>query len=256
MITCYLQGGLGNQMFQIAAVTALAIENNDIAVFDKRNHNLPLQGRKADCYIDNVFRNINFSDSIKTMNFYKEEEFFYKKIPYRESLTVSGYFQSEKYFYSHEKQIRELFSPSEKTINYLLDKYPQIAKQGVTSIHVRRGDYLKFKDIHPPCSLKYYVEATKKFKNSDFFVFSDDPDWCQKVFKSEKFTIISEEQDYNELYLMSMCKNNIIANSSFSWWAAWLNKNQNKTIIAPKQWFGPSAQMTCRDVIPEKWSRI
>ena len=256
MVTCFLQGGLGNQMFQIAATTVLAYRNNDIAVFDSKNHNLPLQGRKTVNYMDNIFRNINFSEDIKVAKVYKEEGFTFNEIPYEEQLALYGYFQSEKYFHKQKQYIKELFSPTDNIKRYLLEKYPQISERNISSIHVRRGDYLKLKHIHSPCSLKYYLDATKKVKSDHFFVFSDDPEWCKGIFKSDKYTVISEEQDYNEMYLMSMCKNNIIANSSFSWWGAWLNNNEDKVVIAPKQWFGPSAKMSCHDIVPDEWLRL
>jgi hypothetical protein len=87
--------------------------------------------------------------------------------------------------------------------------------------------------------MKYYQEAMKHFDDDTLFVvFSDDIDWCKSVFKGDNFIFITNEQDYVDLYLMSLCKNNIIANSSFSWWGSWLNKNEGKKVIAPSKWFG------------------
>ena len=87
-------------------------------------------------------------------------------------------------------------------------------------------------------------------------VFSDDLDWCKETFLGNRFTFISGNRDYQDLFLMSMCKNNIIANSSFSWWGAWLNTNLNKKVIAPKKWFGPQLSLSSDDIYPNTWEII
>jgi hypothetical protein len=111
------------------------------------------------------------------------------------------------------------------------------------------------KDHHPICDIQYYQNAIDNFDNDVIFlVFSDDINYAKKTFTENKYTIIENEKDYIDLYLMTMCKSNIIANSSFSWWGAWLNNNTNKKVIAPKKWFGESLkENNIKDLIPENW---
>ena len=257
MITTQLQGGLGNQMFQIAAASALALRNDDVAIFDLENHHLPLQGRKAFNYTENIFRSVNFDSSLPVAIIYKEPNHHYEELPYRENMMLFGYFQSEKYFADYSEEIKELFSPSEETKQYINDKYGELLSGEVASIHIRRGDYLKFKNIHPTCTKEYYTQAMSELpEDTKYMIFSDDPDWCLENFDMKHFKVVENEKDYIDMHLMSMCKNNIIANSSFSWWAAWLNKNNDKIVIAPKVWFGPDAPGSDRDLLPNSWMRI
>ena len=124
-------------------------------------------------------------------------------------------------------------------------------------MHVRRGDYLKFKDTHPPCSVEYYNQAISSFSESSIFlVISDDIEWCKENFLGDKFYFVEGNEDYIDLYLMSLCKNNIIANSSFSWWAAWLNRNKEKIVIAPEKWFGNEVQYNTDNLLPSSWETI
>lgn len=234
MISCLLQGGLGNQLFQVSTTCALAWENNDEAVFDLSAHHLPLQGNKVENYRDNVFRNINFQNlDLTHFQTIKESEDF----RYQKDSILFGYFQSEKYFINYRNRLLNLYSPNESIENYIKNKYDYILHENTVSLHIRRGDYLKLQHVHPICDMDYYIKAINMFsKDSVFLVFSDDTPWCKQVFKSKKYIIIEEEKDYIDLYLMSMCKNNIIANSSFSWWGAWLNNNENKIVVAPKKW--------------------
>jgi hypothetical protein len=260
MITAHLQGGMGNQMFQISTAVALARRNNDIAVFDPSSRYLPLQSRqcyKCDPYEENVFRNINFSKIESISNLYREPKFSYSEILYIKNMMLHGYFQSEKYFVDFKEDIIDLFAPSEKNNKYIDEKYGKILQENsITSVHIRRGDYLKFSNTHPACTREYYASCFESLPaDTSYFIFSDDPVWCANNFKSDKFHIISGEEDYIDLYLMSKCENNIIANSSFSWWAAWLNKNNNKRIFSPKKWFGAAGPSDDTDIIPKEWEK-
>lgn len=255
MITCNLQGGLGNQMFQIAAASALAWRNEDEPIFDLERHDLPQQGRKAINYLDNIFRNVTFKENTSYSETYNEPHFSYKEIAYTKNMCLKGYFQSEKYFKDCEKEIKKMFKPSLQTKQYIEEKYGKDLNKKATSIHIRRGDYITIPDFNPLCTPKYYAEAIKKLPKTDIYmVFSDDKEWCKNIFKKGNFKII-EEEDYIDLYIMSMCKNNIIANSSFSWWSAWLNSNEHKKIAAPKNWFHSSKEelYNTQDLIPDNW---
>jgi hypothetical protein len=123
-------------------------------------------------------------------------------------------------------------------------------------IHIRRGDYLRFPDHHPILPIEYYKTAIDYFKADNVFVFSDDIDWCKSNIIGDNIIYIENEKDYIEMYLMSLCENNIISNSSFSWWGAWLNENKNKKVIGPKLWFGNAIQFISDDIIPEGWIKI
>ncbi len=179
---------------------------------------------------------------------------------------IEGYWQSEKYFKEIENIIRKEFTIKcgEDSLNKKMSKV--ILEKSSISIHVRRGDYVEnpvTKEFHGVCSLNYYYSAIKKItdvvKNPHFFIFSDDPQWAKKNLKiSYPVTYVTHnlgKKDFEDLRLMSLCKHHIVANSSFSWWGAWLCKNPNKIIYAPIKWFR-NAKNNTKDLIPETWDRI
>ncbi len=255
MISTFLQGGLGNFLFQISAAVSLAKKNNDISLFSEDN--IYVVHNEVNSYKDNIFRNISFiKGAAPTTTTYNEPRFQYDEIPYGRNLKLMGYFQSEKYF-SDRDNILELFSPTPEIINYINDKYSYV-HGNTCSIHVRRGDYLKHPTHHPTCSLEYYKKAMNTMPvGTRFLIFSDDINWCKENFTGHYATFIENEKDYIDLYLMSMCRHNITANSSFSWWGAWLNKNRRKIVITPSNWFGPDKiGFTTEDLIPKTWHKI
>ena len=126
----------------------------------------------------------------------------------------------------------------------------------MVSVHVRRGDYTKLQDHHPLCTVEYYEKAMAMFKDHSFLVFSNDIEWCKENIKGPRVMYSEEESAAKDLQLMASCDHNIIANSSFSWWGAWLNDNQNKKVIAPSNWFGPTCDHSSKDIVPETWIRI
>jgi len=257
MISSYLQGGLGNQLFQIAAAAALATDNDDQAEFDTANHDLPKQGRKCKNYLETVFRNVKFSSGLKLNNVYHEPHYCYKEIKYVPGMCLVGYFQSEKYFVKHVDKIRNLFSVDDKTKAAIKEKYGEVLKKETVAVHVRRGDYLKYSDTHPPCTVEYYQTAMNQFpKDSTYLFFSDDIDWCKDNFAQDNIIFVEGEEDIFDFYFISMCKSIILSNSSFSWWAAWLNENDNKKVIAPKRWFGKNVSHDTKDLIPSRWKKI
>ena len=255
MITSYLQGGLGNQMFQIAAAIALAESNDDEAKFNPEWHYLPLQGNKCQHYLDNIYSNVIFDKKIKYEKLYEESNFHYEKIPYYPSVCLKGFFQSERYFSHCSEKIRDLFTPI-KLVDKIESANKNLLNQSPVALHIRRGDYLKFSDVHPTCGVAYYKKAIDSFEKSrKFLIFSDDIEWCKKVFNGNRFLFAIDNKDYEDLLLFSLCPDAIIANSTFSWWGAWLNKNSQKQIIAPSRWFANSENNTA-DLIPEKWTVI
>lgn len=230
---------LANQMFQIAAAYGIAGKLQDQAYIPEG------------WVYQNVFSGPFFtSKTISSKYIFKEPSFTYNESPIpptynpqKDSYSIDGYYQSEKNFINVEQKIRQIFSPNEEINNYINNKYSHIINNEKTcSIHIRRGDYLNLSQYHTNLDMNYYMKAIKMFpKDTVFIIFSDDIMWCKETFPpSEKFIHIENEADYVDMFLMSKCTNNIIANSSFSWWGAWLNENKNKRVIAPNKWFGPS----------------
>lgn len=258
-VTVKLQGGLGNYLFQIAATYAYGIEYNKIPIF---NHLNAIRVHKPIMdYRSTILSRINLTETINYNGYtrYIEKTFNYDEIPSIDgNVILEGYFQSEKYFNKYEEQIKGLFAPTQEMFDEIETKFGDVFNQDTCSIHVRRGDYVKLSQHHPLCGNEYYDKAIKEIpKGTKFLVFSDDTEWCRKNFKEDKFIIIDNNNDIVDLYLMSKCKHNIIANSSFSWWAAWLNDNNNKIVVSPKTWFGPAKNnLNTKDVYCEKWIKL
>lgn len=259
IVTSRLAGGLGNYLFQIAAAQAYGLKHNKEAVF---NSATAMQVHKnIDSYKGSILRNVKFDSNFKVNNQLNEQGFHYTELPkVDKNVYLTGYFQSEKYFKDYEKEIRDLFSCPEDIKQDLRGKYFFNNEFETCSIHVRRGDYLQLQDTHPVQNMPYFMKALKKMpKDCNILVFSDDIQWCRDSFPSmgDRITFVSGQSDIEDLYLMSMCDHNIICNSTFSWWAAWLNKNPDKIVVAPKNWFGPvNAHLDTKDIYPESWIKI
>lgn len=255
MITSNLVGGLGNYLFQIAATYSLSLDNNDKMVYNINDVSI-VHGH-INTYLDNIFRNINFTEeNLPIGNVYDEPYFNFTEITYSLNLKLNGYYQSEKYFKHNEDKIRQLFFIDDKTNDYLIKKYDNYLTQNNTcSLHVRRGDYLRLPNHHPVCDISYYKESVDVIgTDKTYLIFSNDIEWCKiNLDFITKKIFIEGNSDYQDLYLMSKCDNNIIANSSFSWWGAWLNNNPNKKVIAPKKWFGRAINHDIKDLIPNTW---
>ena len=248
-------GGLGNQMFQIAAAYAHAAENNQSLGFFEEKHSLPLQGFKFKKYKKSVFRNVKVIDELPGFRRYIEPYFHYRKIPTAKDLIIRGYFQSEKYFKACESNIRQFYSMPERLKEYIFNKYPDISQNSV-SVHVRRGDYVNLQGHHPLQRPEYYTRGLAMIGGRPkIYVFSDDLDWCKENLSFGDYFI--DEEDDVCLYAMSLCRDNILANSTFSWWAAWLNENPNKKVVVPHRWFGDRLSgYKTRDLFPWGWDRI
>jgi hypothetical protein len=255
--TAHLMGGLGNQMFQIANSYSQSLDGG-IKSYFRPTSQTGLQGKTTENYINNIFKKILFKHDLPSCKRYYEPDWSYnkKKFDWNESIEFYGYYQSSKNFLQYGDKIRELFYPDITYEELLKTKYPKILEDNTLSIHVRMGDYKKFPKTHPVISKSYLDEAIKKIgQYSYLFIFSDDKDWIYNNLKYDNIIIVNDE-DYLELWLMSMCKNNIISNSSFSWWASFLNKNKNKKIIAPSIWFGDEGPKNYLDVYESYWEVI
>jgi hypothetical protein len=249
MISVLLQGGLGNQLFQIATAYAHSLKVKDRFALFNNVHFLPLQGNHVNSYKDNLYRNIAFIEP-KDMKVYNEQSFSYKDILKEKNICLRGYFQSEKYFKDNREDLFKLFD-----IENLRSRIAYNVESGTVSLHIRRGDYLKASDYHRNLPLSYYQEALTILKDSPVFIFSDDIEFCKKTFKGDRFTFVEGNKDYEDILLMSMCTHHIIANSSFSWWGAWMSSGKG-TIIAPNPWFGPNGPKETQDLIPKDWLKL
>jgi hypothetical protein len=187
-----------------------------------------------------------------------------KNLP--ETIILNGFFQKEKYFISHETEIRKLFSFRDTLSGQNAGLSEKIKSTLSVSVHVRRGDYVfnpETNAYHGVCSPEYYRKAIRlmKEKHGDcyFFVFSDDIEWCRANLEvGEKTAFVSHNtgrNSYLDMQLMSLCKHHIIANSSFSWWGAWLNPSSDKTVIAPAKWFAEGKHDTA-GLYPKKWQLL
>ena len=257
IVSCRLMGGLGNYMFQISTAYSISLRDNKDFICDYSDNAVPQKPYTT--YTNNIFRKIKFTDNLPSFVSFFEHSSEYSEIPkIDDNVKIFGYFGSEKYFKDYRTQILDLFEIDEKNDNKLREKYLDLINHPDTcSLHVRRGDFLIFKDYHTVQGVDYFTNAYYEMgTDKKYLIFSDDVEWCKKNLEFIKDKVIIEgNPDYQDLYLMSLCKNNIICNSTFSWWVAWLNKNIDKKVIAPKNWFGPKYSHLCvDDVFCEGWS--
>lgn len=199
-------------------------------------------------------------------NIYREKNFHFDSnlLNISSNVYLHGYWQNENYFLDIKDFLKKDFTlkkPLSSASNILKKK---IVNNVSVSLHIRRGDYLsnpKTKEVHGVCSLDYYYKGLSILQSKiteDFtcFVFSDDISWCKDNFSPDcPVVFVDINRDYEELILMSYCKHFIIANSSFSWWGAWLNDNKNKIVVSPKNWFN-TISTDEYDIVPEDWIRI
>lgn len=279
-------GGLGNQMFQYAFYRRLQLENKnvflDISGFKdyslhygfELNRVFKINVDEPDYSLVDEIKKCSMSRGfwhrvcrkLKLYNQYiTQKSFNYdpKYVSFTNSQTVylDGYWQSEKYFGEAVNIIRNDF----KFLD--IDAYnsfyaANIKKCNSVSLHVRMGDYVDHPIHGGICTIEYYQRAVdfikSKLDNPIFFVFSNDVEWCkQNLNIVDGIYVIGNvnENSYRDMQLMSLCKHNIIANSSFSWWGAWLNSNPDKIIVSPSKWFNDE-NINTRDILPESWIKI
>ena len=261
MVITKIMGGLGNQLFQWANARSLEIDRlhsyidishyNTQAGITQRTFDL----NKFPFIKYELSSNAKFRDNMRFINI--ADDFVYRNIDLSmNDFYLNGYWQSEKYFIHNSHQIRMDLSPDFKTQMKLVEKYPELLKTSV-SLHVRRGDYVNQQQNHPVQPIEYYIKAIEQIGDYDkLYVFSDDIEWCKNNLKFDKITFVSNDSDLEDLWHMALCSKNIIANSSFSWWGAWLNTNPNKVVIAPSLWFGDNLKLSTNDLIPDSWIKI
>lgn len=291
MIVVNLRGGLGNQMFQYALGRQLSLVNQTELLLDctfltttgshiKRDYELdifPIKARIATAEELKPYQRLQYNrwigavqrrlPSLFTHCIIHEKTYAFDPeiITTPDHSWLSGFWQTENYFLQIEDMIRSdfEFKPPLSGLNQTLAE--KISSCESVSIHIRRGDYIQPETLafHGICSPEYYHKAVdviaKRAAIEELFIFSDDPEWTKEHLKFNfPSTYISHntgKNSFEDMRLMSFCKHNIIANSSFSWWGAWLNANQHKTVIAPKTWIA-NKQVDTKDVIPLTWIKL
>lgn len=289
MIIVKLMGGLGNQMFQYAFGKLLETKFNSSVFFDKSWFDQKFEGiTPRDFGLDIFNISLHFIDSKqlffrdyqhswfkilkqkikgKTVcNKIYEDSFSFEQIKLKKKYYLEGYWQNHEYYKGvRDKVAKEFLFPafSNTKDNNLQN---MICNSESVAVHIRRGDYVKSpktNKYHGTCSMEYYKKAVNKIlfeiPDAKFFLFTDDPDYVKSNFGFlSDWVLVSDNirSEADELNFMHLCKHFIIANSSFSWWGAWLSQNTNKTVIAPKQWYkNPEANEKCK-IVPEEWEKI
>lgn len=253
-------GQLGNQMFQYAATLGVArqlgvpfiIPDHNEVIVDSLGNKLRIE--LFDCF-DIKPDNIGL---LKTDNVFPEKEFEFNNsffnLDKRDNFTLYGFFQTEKYFKHCVREIREQFIFKKQIVDECKEVIDECFDNPI-ALHIRRGDFLINSDNHYNQQLDYYENALSKFdSNRQVIIFSDDPQWCmkQELFASDRFIVSVSAGPYHDLYMMTQCSDFIIANSTFSWWGAWL-ANCGK-VIAPSKWFGPNnSHLNTKDLYCEHW---
>ncbi|WP_299197459.1 alpha-1,2-fucosyltransferase [uncultured Amphritea sp.] len=288
MVIVRLIGGLGNQLFQYAYALSLVGKGYqvklDISEFDTYTlhggYSLGHYGERIETAtkdeieqltksgpLEKMVRKLQGKKSrrvLKASNFSFDE----RMLDPEDNHYLVGYFQSEKYFENIRGELQDSLSLKHKLSDYSQRVYADIHDSPVSvSVHIRRGDYVSDQsayNTHGVCSLNYYFSGIKYFQDRysevDFYVFSDDIDWVKENLRINRAQYITSEQKRfagEDIYLMSQCDHNIVANSSFSWWGAWLNDNSRKEVIAPQQWYAdPDMQRLSKSLVPDSWVRL
>ncbi len=291
LIITRLTGGLGNQMFQFATAYALSIRrgvqleldvtsyaHDGLRVFELSAFNLPATIATAETLarlpkkpkgIGGMIKRLTKAASADAIPIHREPHFEFdaRVIELDAPHALYGYWQSERYFVDQRAAVRSAFTPREpmEPENEAVAATIKAASTPV-SLHVRRGDYVTSTTasaVHGTCSLEYYRAAIASIlaqaPNAHFFAFSDDAVWTRdNLGSSAPITYVASNpptRGYRDMQLMSLCHHHIIANSSFSWWGAWLNARPDASVIAPARWFAGSDKDT-RDLLPASWEKL
>jgi len=280
IITCSLMGGLGNQLFQICTTIAYGIETNRKIVFPY-SENLQF-GTTRPTYWNNFLSGLKMftkpTDEISSLMYtiYEEPKFSYSKIhkyAKSERVCLAGYFQSYRYFDYNKELLFKLFRLSAQQDN-VMDQYPDTINSDYNNIamHFRLGDYKNIQDCHPLMNYEYYDRALRHIINSKadvvhrvlYFCQEEDNLTVREIIDklSDEFPGIIFEKaddsipDWQQLLLMSCCNDNIIANSTFSWWGAYFNEKPSKIVCYPGKWFGAKLEHDLNDLFPSEWHKI
>lgn len=263
-------GRLANQMFQYASLKGIAKNiGAEVCIPYYKDSVDDGHGNLLRTELFDGFEMVNLrSNQIGFLNnghapvvqerFFHFDEELFKLCP--DHVSLHGFFQTEKYFKHIESEIREDFTFKDDVLMPCKEMISNV--ENPLALHVRRTDYIKNSENHHVLSLDYYKNALDFFSGDrNIIVFSDDPEWCkeQDLFSDDRFLISENVDNRVDLCLMSLCNDFIIANSSYSWWGAWLSSNKNKKVIAPLEWFGKTGytkEHDTKDLIPNEWTRI
>lgn len=254
-------GRLGNQLFQIASTIGIARRNGCEAVFPPWRH--------AEAFPHAVKA---APAPIRTVRTFRERTHRFQEVRIDRPTRLLGFFQSELYFAHWEEEIRSRFAPRRGIEEELRGLYAGWLRRPTCSLHVRRGDYVNNPFFADLADGPYYERAMERFDPDTLFVvFSDDTRWCRKRFMGPRFVFAEGLGAEEALLLMSYCRGHIVANSSFSWWGAWLDPRPDKAVVAPSLWFDGMFANPCvpyvpglllwgyhdpADIIPAKWLRL
>ena len=275
MIYIGLMGGLGNQLFQIFCGISYANENNiEFRIIGIKNDLVSPCDKRClrPTYFNNFLTNLKqFTCNCINLPQYNERTFTYKKIPFlNKDFKINGYFQSPKYFENNYKKIIDLIE-LDKQKCIIKNKYNYYLNDKTISIHFRFGDFLKSPDYHLILNTEYYIKSLETIIEKDnncinvlYFNEKQDNNLIENIIKNIKqvypnLNFINCDyniQDWEQLLLMSLCNHNIIANSTFSWWAAYFNSNPKKIVCYPNIWFGPNCNNSTKDLFPNNWLNI
>jgi len=291
MVIVNIYGGLGNQMFQYSTAYALSLLQSkqlklDIQRFEKyeiRDFELScfnLEVNKATLSeskflkenIENIFekllRKLKGTKKTLPVSYIKEKSYHFDEtlLSLKSECYLDGYWQSEKYFSMYREEILKQFTAKNSLHDDSQAYIEKMQSVPSVSLHIRRGDYVSnpgANSFHGLCSLEYYKSAVEEMNrrvpNAHYFIFSDDLVWAKEnltFIDQISFVDLGEDvPDYEEIILMSKCEHNIIANSSFSWWGAWLGDINERMVIAPKRWFNDE-NIDTSDLIPDRWIRL
>ena len=251
-------GRFGNQMFQYAATRGVAAwKGYEWCIPDGPKTDDEFEDEENQHKLFMVFKLSN----AKVVNMhpapYKQEgSFTFDEDLFNnceDNVNLYGYFQSEKWFSHIENSIRKDFEWRDDVDAMCGQMFENITGGQAISLHIRRTDHLIKPTYHPVLPLSYYEEALSKFPSDiPVLVFSDEPAWCheQDLFKDDRFLISDSGDNITDMCLMSMCQYQIMANSTYSWWGAWLSNSEH--VIAPKLWFGPDGQDP-KDIYVDRW---
>lgn len=276
MIIVQLMGGHSNQMFEYAAARKLALKHNTELYLDlewfkhmegvksPRDYELGGYNLAGKIYTGSLLQRLK--KKLAHVQYYEDSQVYDPSVgALGPNIYLHGYFQSEKYFKDIRSTLLQDFSykaPPNRANSELLRKINE--DPVATSLHIRRGDYAKDAETnarHGVAGLEYYREALKhlkkQVKDPTLYIISNDPAWCRENLKLDAKMIFVDNNDdtaggAEDMRLMRACKHNIMANSSFSWWGAWLNENPDKIVIAPKKWFN-DASINTSDLLPDEW---
>lgn len=252
-VTGSILGGLGNQLFEVATTCALAWDNGAEAYFPDY---IPLLAHSQSLH-HVLFRCPLYPPKDEVSSEWATPVYGYEPIPFTNGMRLSGYSQNEKYFAHYRSRLLQLFAPKESDLQYIKKKYGWVLDHPNTvSVHIRY--YFAEKPDEPAFRQydeEYYQKAMNLFsKDVLFVVISDNMSFAKKIINTRERNVvfIEDEPHYIDFYLQTLCKHNIIGNSTFSWWGAWLNQNPGKIVIRPKEWIGGYPDIGG----PDSWIKI